>query len=205
MAACVHAPKRKRIAAPAIRRVRDFLVRTARPEGFRNLLRCADRPGGIGTTPADSADGRTERPGAASRTRHSALTARDQPLSFSLIVTDTSPLITLAVADSLESLLRINPPIRIPDAVYAEATRNRTAAAASRIAAWIDDNPDQVRIVPPKNASGDQDVAIRMWRSGCGDQENAPAKPRAKSANNRGGAPVASCTPDVTADASPRS
>ena len=92
-------------------------------------------------------------------------------MSFSLIVTDTSPLITLAVADSLESLLRIRLPIQIPDAVYAEATRNRTAAGASRIAAWINDNPDQVRIVPTE-AGIDQQRRLEEGRSirGMGEQ-----------------------------------
>ena len=47
---------------------------------------------------------------------------------FHLIVTDTSPLITLALADALDVLLRPSIPVSIPDAVYVEATRIRTAA-----------------------------------------------------------------------------
>jgi hypothetical protein len=39
---------------------------------------------------------------------------------FHLIVTDTSPLITLALTDALEVLLRPRIPVSIPDAVYIE-------------------------------------------------------------------------------------
>jgi len=67
---------------------------------------------------------------------------------FRLIVTDTSPLITLAVADALDILLRLGMPIEIPDAVYVEATRVPSAAGASRIAAWIRDHLGRVEIVP---------------------------------------------------------
>ena len=67
---------------------------------------------------------------------------------FSLIVTDTSPLLTLALADALDVLLRAGLPVSIPDAVYFEATRVRGAPGATSIAAWIGDHPDQVRIVP---------------------------------------------------------
>jgi hypothetical protein len=56
---------------------------------------------------------------------------------FHLIVTDTSPLITLALADALDVLLRPSIPVSIPDAVYIEATRIRTAAGASRIVEWM--------------------------------------------------------------------
>jgi hypothetical protein len=67
---------------------------------------------------------------------------------FHLIVTDTSPLITLALADALDVLLRPSIPVSIPDAVYIEATRIRTAAGASRIVEWMNDHLDRVRIVP---------------------------------------------------------
>jgi hypothetical protein len=43
--------------------------------------------------------------------------------AFSLIVTDTSPLFTLALAASLDALLRPGLQVRIPDAVYIEATQ----------------------------------------------------------------------------------
>ncbi len=68
--------------------------------------------------------------------------------AFSLIVTDTSPLFTLVLADSLDALLRPNLPINIPDAVYIEATRVHGAPGAEQIVAWINDHLDQVRIVP---------------------------------------------------------
>ena len=67
---------------------------------------------------------------------------------FTLIITDTSPLITLALADSLDALLRPNLPISIPDAVYVEATRVRGAPGAGRIVDWINDHLDTVRLVP---------------------------------------------------------
>ena len=72
------------------------------------------------------------------------MTVRD----FTLIVTDTSPLLTLALAESLDVLLRPGIPITIPDAVYVEATRVRGAPGASAIVAWINGYLDQVRIVP---------------------------------------------------------
>ena len=51
---------------------------------------------------------------------------------YSLIVTDTSPLITLALADSLDALLRPGLTVHIPDAVYTEAIRIRDAPASGR-------------------------------------------------------------------------
>jgi hypothetical protein len=67
---------------------------------------------------------------------------------FSLIVTDTSPLITLALANSLDALARPGLSVSIPDAVYIEATRIRTAAGAGQIVEWMNAHLDQVRIVP---------------------------------------------------------
>ena len=52
---------------------------------------------------------------------------------YSLIVTDTSPLFTLALAGSLDVLLRPGLPVRIPDAVYIEATRVHGAPGAEQI------------------------------------------------------------------------
>jgi len=65
-----------------------------------------------------------------------------------LIVTDTSPLITLTVKDELDLLLHPGLPVEIPDAVYIEATRVRTAPGANRIGVWINAHNEQVRIVP---------------------------------------------------------
>ena len=69
-------------------------------------------------------------------------------LGFGLIVTDTSPLLTLVLADALDVLLRPGLPVSIPDAVYIEATRVRRAPGAQRILEWINDHLDRVRIVP---------------------------------------------------------
>ena len=59
--------------------------------------------------------------------------------SYRLIVTDTSPLFTLVLADSLDVLLRPGLSVSIPDAVYIEATRVRGAPGADRIVEWIND------------------------------------------------------------------
>ncbi len=67
---------------------------------------------------------------------------------FSLIVTDTSPLFTLVMADALDVLLRPNLPVTIPDAVYFEATRVRGAPGADGIVEWINAHLDAVRLVP---------------------------------------------------------
>lgn len=67
---------------------------------------------------------------------------------FGLIVTDTSPLLTLVLADALDALLRPGLPVSIPDAVYFEATRVRSAPGADAIVEWINAHLDQVRIVP---------------------------------------------------------
>jgi len=68
--------------------------------------------------------------------------------AFRLIVTDTSPLLTLALADALDALLRAGLQVHIPDAVYIEATRVCGAPGADRIVGWINDHLDEVRIVP---------------------------------------------------------
>lgn len=67
---------------------------------------------------------------------------------FSLIVTDTSPLFTLVLAGSLDVLLRPGLSVRIPDAVYIEATRVHGAPGAEQIVAWINDHLGAVEIVP---------------------------------------------------------
>ena len=75
---------------------------------------------------------------------------------YKLIVTDPSPLITLAVANELDVLLRAGVPVDIPDAVYIEATRVRTAPGANQIGAWINDHSDRVRIVPTETGIDQQ-------------------------------------------------
>ncbi len=67
---------------------------------------------------------------------------------YSLIVTDTSPLFTLVLAGSLDVLLSPGLPVRIPDAVYIEATRVHGAPGAEQIVEWINAHLDVVQIVP---------------------------------------------------------
>ena len=90
---------------------------------------------------------------------------------FSLIVTDTSPLFTLVLADALDALLRPGLPVRIPDAVYIEATRVHGAPGADQIVAWINDHLDAVRIVPT-DIGIDQQRRLEEGRSirGLGEQ-----------------------------------
>jgi len=90
---------------------------------------------------------------------------------FSLIVTDTSPLLTLVLADSLDVLLRPGLAVFIPDAVYIEATRVRGAPGAEQIVEWINAHADFVRIVPT-DIGIDQQRRIDEGRStrGLGEQ-----------------------------------
>lgn len=90
---------------------------------------------------------------------------------FSLIVTDTSPLFTLALAGSLDALLRPGLPIRIPDAVYVEATRVRGAPGAEQIVEWINAHLDRVQIVPT-DVGIDQQRRLEEGRTirGLGEQ-----------------------------------
>ncbi len=90
---------------------------------------------------------------------------------FSLIVTDTSPLLTLVLADSLDALLHPGLPVTIPDAVFIEATRVRGAPGADRIVEWINDHVDSVRIAPT-DIGIDQQRRIEEGRStrGLGEQ-----------------------------------
>jgi hypothetical protein len=103
---------------------------------------------------------------------------------FRLIVTDTSPLLTLALADSLDALLRAGLPLSIPDAVYIEAARVHGAPGADRIVAWINDNLDQVRIVPT-DIGIDQQRRLEEGRStrGLGEQSAIEALDRFLTSN----------------------
>jgi hypothetical protein len=67
---------------------------------------------------------------------------------FALIVTDTSPLFTLVLAGALDTLLRPGLPVRIPDAVYVEATRVHGTPGAEQIVEWINAHLNWVQIVP---------------------------------------------------------
>jgi hypothetical protein len=90
---------------------------------------------------------------------------------FALIVTDTSPLFTLVLADALDVLLRPGLAVSIPDAVYIEATRVRGAPGADRIVEWINAHLEQVRIVPT-DIGIDQQRRLEEGRSirGLGEQ-----------------------------------
>jgi len=91
--------------------------------------------------------------------------------SFSLIVTDTSPLFTLVLADALDTLLRPGLAVSIPDAVYIEATRVHGAPGAGQIMEWINAHLDVVRIVPT-DIGIDQQRRLEEGRSirGLGEQ-----------------------------------
>jgi hypothetical protein len=91
---------------------------------------------------------------------------------FGLIVTDTSPLITLVLADALDALLRPGIAVTIPDAVYVEATRVHGAPGAEQIVAWINANLDHVRIVPT-DIGIDQQRRFEEGRSARGLGEQA--------------------------------
>ncbi len=90
---------------------------------------------------------------------------------FSLIVTDTSPLFTLVMADALDTLLRPQLPVSIPDAVYIEATRVHGAPGAGQIVEWINAHLDAVRIIPT-DIGIDQQRRLEEGRSirGLGEQ-----------------------------------
>lgn len=65
-----------------------------------------------------------------------------------ILITDTSSLITLAVADSLDYLAVSQIPIIIPDAVYYEATFDIDKMGAANIIEWSQRNPHVVQIMP---------------------------------------------------------
>ena len=90
---------------------------------------------------------------------------------FSLIVTDTSPLLTLVLAGSLDVLLRPGLTISIPDAVYIEATRVHGAPGADQIVEWINAHLERVRIIPT-DIGIDQQRRLEEGRSirGLGEQ-----------------------------------
>ena len=98
---------------------------------------------------------------------------------YSLIVTDTSPLFTLALAGSLDVLLRPGMPIRIPDAVYIEATRVHGAPGAEQIVEWINAHLDSVQIVPTDTGI-DQQRRLEEGRNtrGLGEQAAVEALDR---------------------------
>jgi hypothetical protein len=67
-----------------------------------------------------------------------------------LFVVDTGPLITLAVARSLDYLLYVDADIVIPDAVLHEATRDAARLGAQDIIDWVKGRRASVEIAPTK-------------------------------------------------------
>lgn len=61
---------------------------------------------------------------------------------------DTSPLITLAAAQSLDYLLYPDAKIIIPDAVFYEATDDLSKLGALDIINWVQQNHDKIEITP---------------------------------------------------------
>jgi hypothetical protein len=57
--------------------------------------------------------------------------------SFSLIVTDSAPLITLGVAEALDTLLAPSLPVILPDIVRFEVIRDLSKPGAQEVADWI--------------------------------------------------------------------
>jgi hypothetical protein len=90
---------------------------------------------------------------------------------FRIIITDTSPLLTLVLGDALDTLLRPGLAVGVPDAVYVEATRVRGAPGADRIVEWMNENFELVRIVPTEIGI-DQQRRLEEGRSirGLGEQ-----------------------------------
>lgn len=72
------------------------------------------------------------------------------PRDLKLFVVDTGPLITLAVAQSLDYLLFVEADVIIPDAVLHEATRDAARLGAQDVIDWIKAHRDHVEIAPTK-------------------------------------------------------
>ncbi len=68
-------------------------------------------------------------------------------LRVSIIVLDTGPLITLAVADALDYLLYPGVPVLLPDAVLYEATRQGNALGAVAILEWAQAHAGRVTTI----------------------------------------------------------
>ena len=67
-----------------------------------------------------------------------------------LFVVDTGPLITLAVAQSLDYLLYVNADVVIPDAVLHEATYDAARLGAQDIIEWVKAHRAHIEIAPTK-------------------------------------------------------
>jgi len=69
-------------------------------------------------------------------------------VEVAIIVTDTPPLISLAVARSLDYLLYPGLPVIIPDAVFHEATASAGRLGAQEILEWYRAHEDRLRVEP---------------------------------------------------------
>jgi len=70
-------------------------------------------------------------------------------MNFSLIVTDSGPLITLAIAESLDVLFLPNLPVIVPDMVRHEVIQDLTKPGAALVAEWIRKNdPHRLTVGP---------------------------------------------------------
>ena len=65
-----------------------------------------------------------------------------------LLVTDASPLITLAAADALDCLTMPGLPVIIPDMVYFEVTQDLARTGAANVVEWARRHRGQVEIAP---------------------------------------------------------
>lgn len=64
-----------------------------------------------------------------------------------LLVTDASPLITLAAAEALDCLTMPGLRVVIPDMVYFEVTRDLAKTGAEDVVQWVRRHPGQIEIV----------------------------------------------------------
>lgn len=64
-------------------------------------------------------------------------------MKISLIVTDASPLITLAIAQALDTLLLLNVRVVIPDLVKFEVIRHIDKPGAIEVMDWLDDHENK--------------------------------------------------------------
>lgn len=76
--------------------------------------------------------------------------------TYTLIVPDSSPLITLAMAGALDLLLRPGLTILIPDGVHWEVARDAHLTGAIDIIEWMKRNPRQVMIYPTQEFASHQ-------------------------------------------------
>lgn len=67
-------------------------------------------------------------------------------MNIALIVTDAGPLITLAVADALDTLTLLGARVIIPDMVQFEVTRHIDRPGAQEFIAWLSARPSGVEI-----------------------------------------------------------